>query len=128
MEKDQYSLTLDPENELVRVAAWGVLSRADGEEIITEALSTASKKGYDVFCDVRKAEVKVTFADWFDMPRTLRIFRNEKTRLVSTALLISKGKQEEEYKFYETVSHNLGRQVRIFLKEKDALAWLKTRK
>ncbi len=128
MDKDQYSLTLDPEKRLVNVVARGTLRRADGEEIITRALSTAAKKGYDVFCDVRKAEVKVTFADWFDMPRTLRIFKNEKTRLVSTALLISKGKQEEEYKFYETVSHNLGRRVRIFLKEKDALEWLSAKK
>ena len=127
MDKDQYSLTLDSEKHLVNVIAWGVLSREKGEEIITQALSTAAKKGYDVYCDVRKAEVKVTFADWFDMPRTLRIFRNGKTRLVSTAVLISKGKQEEEYKFYETVSHNLGRRVRIFLKEEDALEWLKTK-
>ena len=128
MDKDQYSINLDSERNLVRVVAHGELSREDGEEIITLALSTAAKNGYDVFCDVRKVELKVSLVDWFDMPRTLKIFRNEKTRLINTGILISRGKQEEGYKFYETVSHNLGRHVRIFLKEKDALDWLKTAK
>jgi hypothetical protein len=128
MDKDQYSITLDSKRQLVRVVAQGELSREDGEEIITKALSTAAEHGYHVFCDVRKTVVKANLVDWFDMPRTLKIFRNEKTRLINTALLISKGKQEEEYKFYENVSHNLGRHVRIFFKEKDALEWLSTKK
>lgn len=128
MEKEQYSIDLDSERNLVRVVVCGEIRREDGEQIITRALSTAAKHGYNVFCDVRKATVKVTLVDWFDMPRTLRIFKNEKTRLINTAVLIYKGEQEEGYRFYETVSHNLGRHVRIFLKEKDALEWLRTAK
>jgi hypothetical protein len=124
MDKNLCSITLDTSRQLVRVVAKGELYREDGEEIITQALSTAAEHGYNVFCDVRKTEVKVTLADWFDMPRTLKIFRNEKTRLINTAVLISRGKQEEDYKFYETVSHNLGRHVKIFFTEKEALAWL----
>jgi hypothetical protein len=93
MDKDQYSLTLDARRHLVHVVANGKLNREQGEEIITQALSTTAEHGYNIFCDVRKTEVKVTLADWFDMPRTLRIFRNEKIRLIKTAVLISRGKQ-----------------------------------
>jgi hypothetical protein len=128
MDKDQYSITLDAKRHLVHVVANGKLNREEGEEIITQALSTAAEHKYNIFCDVRKTEVKVTLADWFDMPRTLKIFNNEKTRLLKTAILISQGKQEEEYQFYETVSHNLGRSVRIFLTAKDAIEWLSAKK
>jgi len=128
MEKDLYSIALDDERRLVRVVAHGELIREVGEEIITKTLSTAAEHQYDILCDVRKTVVKVTLADWFYMPRTLAIFNNEKSRSPKTAVLISRGKQEEEYQFYETVSHNLGRNVKIFFREKDALEWLSTKK
>jgi hypothetical protein len=124
MSKEQCSITLDAERRLARIIARGELDREQGEEIITRALSTAAEHQYNILCDVRQAVVKVTLADWFYMPRTLAIFKNEEVRAINTAILIAPGKQEDEYKFYETVIHNLGMNLKIFLKEEDALEWL----
>ncbi len=124
MNKYQYSITLDPKRHLVLVVAQGELVRAEGQQIVIKSLAIAAEQQYDIFCDVRQALVKVSLVDWFYMPRTLKIFRNEKVRAIRTAVLIAPGKQEEDYKFYETVVYNLGMSLKVFITEKDALEWL----
>ena len=128
MGKDQYSITLDDEKRLVRVVASGDIVREVGNEIITKALATAAEHHYHIFCDVRQATVKVTLADWFFLPRTLAIFKNKEVRSISTAIVIAPGKQEDDYRFYETVVYNLGMELKVFKNEKDALDWLATLK
>ena len=125
MSKAKYTITPDAENEIVRVVAHGDLSKELGEEIITRARETAAEHHYNILCDARQAEVKVTLADWFFLPRTLAVFRNAKIRAIKTAVVISPGNHERIYGFYETVTHNLGMSLRVFLEEKAALDWLK---
>jgi hypothetical protein len=125
MSKAEYTITLDTERCIVLVAAHGDLPKELGEEVITRALTTAAGHQYPIFCDVRHAEVKVSLADWFFLPRTLAILRDAKMRAIKTAILISPGSHERTYGFYETVTHNLGMSLKIFLEEKKALEWLK---
>jgi hypothetical protein len=125
MSKGEYTITLDTDNKIVHVLAHGELSKELGEEIITKARATAAEHQYNIFCDVRHAEVKVPFADWFFLPRRLAIFKDAKIRAIKVAVLISPGKREKIYGFYETVTHNLGMKLRVFLQEKEALEWLK---
>ncbi len=128
MSKGEYTIALDTENGIVHVVARGEFDRELGEELITRARTTAAEHQYHIFCDARQAEVKVALADWFFLPRTLAIFKNIKIRIIKTPVLISPGKHEKEYNFYETVTHNLGMNLRIFLKEKEAVEWIKESK
>jgi hypothetical protein len=125
MGKGEYTITLDSNNGIVRVVARGELVKELGEEIITQARRSAASHHYHILCDVRQSEFKVSFADWFFLPRRLPIYKASKTRIIKTALLISPGDQEEQYNFYETVMQNVGMNLKVFLKEKAALEWLK---
>ncbi len=124
MGKALYSITLDADLGLVRLVVSGELSKEVGEEIITKTMTTADEHHYKILCDVRQARVNVSLADWFFMPRTLAVYKNIKARFIKTALLIMPGKQEKEYGFFESVTHNLGMNLKIFYKEPDALEWL----
>jgi hypothetical protein len=125
MSKGKYSITPDDINSIVRVVARGELVKELGEEIITKARLTAAEVQYPILCDVRQAEAIVTFADWFFLPKTLPVYKDNETRAIKTALIISPGNQESEYRFYEIVMHNEGMNLRIFLKEEEAVEWLK---
>ncbi len=128
MGEDQYTITLDSERGLIRVVAQGELVKEAGEEIVTKARTIAVEHQYNILCDVRQAKVIVSLADWFLMPRRLAIFKDAKARFLKKAILITPGIQEEDYKFYETVTHNLGLNLMIFFGEEDALEWLKETK
>ena len=120
----RYTITLDHERGLVRVAAVGEFVRNRGDELITHASLKAAEHRYNILCDVRSANAKVSLADWFFLPRRLAVYRDVKTRSISTALVVAAGRQERGYRFFETVTSNLGMNIRVFLDEKDALAWL----
>ena len=125
MSKGEYAITLDTENNIVHVVARGELDKKLGEEIITKTRLMAADLQYPILCDVSGAEVKVSFTDWFFLPRTLPIFKDIKIRIIKVALLISPGNQEGEYSFYETVARNEGMFLRLFSMEKEAVEWLK---
>ena len=124
MNKGEYTITLDTDNGIVHVVARGEIVKELGEEIITNARKTAAEHHYPILCDVIHADVKVSFLDWFYLPRTLPVYKNNKIRLIKAALLVSPGKHKREYSFYETVTHNLGMNLKVFLKEKEAIEWL----
>ena len=125
MDRGEYTITLDDENGIVRVVARGELSKALGEEIVTGARTAAAEHQYHILCDARNADVKVSLADWFFLPRTLPILKNIKIRTIKTAVIISSGNHEKIYDFYETVTQNIGMNFRVFLEEQEALNWLK---
>jgi len=95
-----------------------------GEELIKEARTEAARHKFNILCDVRGSTAKVTMADWFFLPRTLDVYLKTKTRFVKTAIVVSTGRQENTYKFFGTVTQNLGLNIRIFLDVADALQWL----
>ena len=124
MSDGQYTITLDHERGLVHVIAHGEFNRDLGDELITNTLEKAAEYHYSILCDVRKLKARVGFSDWFLLPRRLAVYRNVKTRYIKTAIVVTTGKQEKVYGFFETVTRNLGMNIRIFLREEDALEWL----
>ena len=124
MSDDKYTITLDHERGVVHVIGQGEFSRDLGDEVITKALKTAAEYHYRILCDARQIKVKVELVDWFYLPRRLAVYRNSKTRGIRTAIVVSTGKQEKIYRFFETVTRNLGMNIRIFFREEDALEWL----
>jgi hypothetical protein len=122
--QDQYTITLNKENGFAHVFAWGELTKSTGEAIITQARTEAAKHHYNIFCDARQMTIKAGLADWFFLPRKLDVYKNRKTRYIKTAILIDPGNQARTYRFFEMVTQNLGLNIRIFLEESSALAWL----
>ncbi len=120
---DQYKVLLDDELKLVRVIAYGDLTKSLGKEIITEARKLAAASRYGILYDVRNATVRVALAEWFFLPRELEVLQTQPTRSVKVAVLIPP-EQMEEYKFYENVTSNIGLSVKIFLDEDEAIAWM----
>lgn len=124
MSKGQYTITLDHENGWVVVSAYGEITRDLGDELITQARAKAAEYHYNIICDVRKSKARVTLADWYFLPRRLAVYRNIKTRHIKTAIIVNEGKQEKTYRFFETVTSNLGLNIRVFFRETDAKKWL----
>jgi hypothetical protein len=124
MSAGQYTMTLDHEQGVVHVIGQGEFNRDLGDEMITNAREKAAEYHYRILCDVRQLKAKVGLAEWYFLPRRLAVYRNAKTRNIKTAIVVTTGKQEKVYRFFEIVTRNLGMNIRIFLREKDALEWL----
>lgn len=124
MDKGKYTITLNHEQGVVYVLAQGEFDFKSGEELITDARKQVAEHQYSIFCDVRESRAKVNLVDWYYLPRRLFVYRDWKTRRIKTAILVGKGRQENAYRFFETVANNLGLRIKIFLREEDALEWL----
>jgi len=125
MNEGQYTITLDHDRRLVRVVTRGEIARDVGEDLITNARAEAAKYQYNIFCDVRESRAKVGLADWYFLPRRLLLYRKAKTANIKAAIIVSAGRQERVYRFFETVTQNLGLSIKIFLEEEKALDWLR---
>lgn len=124
MSDGQYTITLDHERGIVHVIAQGEFNRDLGDEMITKARKLAAENHYNILCDARQSKANVGFSDWFLLPTRLAVYRSVKTRYIRTAILVTTGKQEKVYRFFENVTRTLGMNIRIFLQENDALEWL----
>jgi len=113
---------LDEENHIVHLLVKGELNKDEGEMIILEARAYADEYKYDILCDVSRANIKVTLAEWFFLARNQDIYPSIPTE--KTALLINPDAMKI-YKFVENVTRNKGFKIRIFLNEEDARSWLK---
>lgn len=124
MSKGEYKVTVDKTNAIVRVVATGVFDKTLGDEMITQTRTTAGKYRYNIFCDATMVKVKASVLEWFLLPRTLPVLQDQKTRTIRAAVLIARGDQEENFKFYETVTYNVGMNLKVFFNEEEAIKWL----
>lgn len=123
---NSFDIILDHEMKLVKVTIAGELFQSDGEKVITAARETAAKYKYHILYDMRQATTTVQFASWYKLPRELEVFKIPEARQTKAAVVVSKtDKALNEYRFYETVTDNLGFKLRIFFEEEDAIRWLK---
>jgi len=126
MSEGHYTITLNHERGLVHVIAQGEFDLESGQRLITDARKNATENRYHILCDVRASRAKVNLADWFFLPRRLGVYKNWKTRNIKTAIVVTLGRQESVYRFFETVASNMGLRIKIFLREEDALEWLQS--
>lgn len=120
-----FEVSLDNELRLVKVTTFGELFQKEGEEIVSVARRAAIEHSYNILYDMRQSTMTVPFASWFNLPRNLEIFKDTKTWRTRAAALVSPDdKALGDYKFYETVTANLGLKLRVFFEEAEALAWL----
>ncbi|MGC2238095.1 MAG: hypothetical protein WA584_18180 [Pyrinomonadaceae bacterium] len=120
-----FEVFIDAELRLVKVTAFGEFFQKDGEEIITTARKAAAEHDYNIIYDMRQATTTVAFASWFNLPRNLDVFKDIEPWRTRVAVLASKqDKALNDYKFYETVTGNLGLKIRVFFEETEAMKWL----
>ena len=117
-----HEISLDEENHIVHMVVQGEMNKDEGEKIILEARAFADKTSYDILCDVSRANIKASLAEWFYLARNKDIYPTIPSE--KTALLINPDSRKL-YQFVENVTRNKGFKVRIFLSEEDARAWLK---
>lgn len=118
--------TVDDARHLVVVTATGELSAEEGKAAITRARTVAAERSCATLYDVRRVTMRLRPIEWFTVPRELPVLTRGATRFVRAAILIAPGQRDEDdYRFYETVAGNRGQQLRVFDDEGEALAWLR---
>ena len=124
MDPGEYTIDVNDDQRIVHVVARGIFYPPLGDEMIIKSLNTAADHGYPILCDARESVAKVSLFDWFFLPRRLWVYRHARTRNIRTAIVVTAGEQESIYRFFETVTTNLGLNIRIFLDEAIAKHWL----
>jgi hypothetical protein len=118
-----HEISLDEENHLIRLVVEGKLTKSEGEKIIIEARAVAAQNQYDILCDITKATILASMADWFYLFRNKEIYPSRSSE--KTAILINPDTRKD-YNFVKDVILNVRLKIRIFSNENDALKWLKT--
>jgi hypothetical protein len=120
-----YNIEIDDELQLIRTVVTGTIKAGNGEHIITESRNAATENGYDILYDMTGSAAKISITSWFQLPRTLDVFKHATARLIKAAIIIPQDDQSiENYKFFETVTRNLGLSIKVFFTEGEALKWL----
>lgn len=120
-----FEILLDHELYLIKVVISGEIFQSEGEEIISTARLKAAEQDYNILYDMRQATTTVLMSNWFNLPRRLEVFNDKKAYFIKAAVLASpKDKAFKEYKFYETVTSNMGLKLKVFTDEAKALSWL----
>jgi hypothetical protein len=122
---DSFDILLDDDLRLVKVCVTGDVSESDGRNVISTARELASEHNYNILYDMREAITNVPFAGWFRIPRELDVFKTSNAKIIKAAIIITRTDNElKGYRFYETVTYNLGFRIRIFFDENEAMDWL----
>ncbi len=119
----EYRIEVEAGAHLVRVEVTGLLTKEDGDVIITSSRTEASKHGFDLLYDMRDARTDVPLGEWFFLPRRLDALKGAEAAKRKAAVLVT-ADEIADYKFYEDVARNAGLSFQVFLEEAEARAWL----
>jgi hypothetical protein len=119
-----YTVSYLEDTGIVRIKNWGQLSM---NEIVAQTREAASlsqdKHAKLLLSDFSATEVKTSLVDIFQFPDLYQKLGMDRTFKI--AVLVSNIElNTDELRFYENITLNRGWQVRIFLKEDEATAWL----
>jgi len=111
----------DTEHQLINVVLEGTIDTEAGAQIRADTLHTAEEHGFHrLLFDARKASLDFKTTDLHEFaakPETEGVTRQYKRAIVHSG-------QEDDFRFYETVSINRGYTVRHFTDTKEAVTWL----
>lgn len=122
---DSFEISFDHNKKIVRATVCGVMNQDDGEHIISTARKTAAEHKYNILYDITQATTKVGFANWYNLPRKLEVFKDAAAHKIKVAILASPDDEAvKDYKFYELVAGNLKLKIKVFFDEDAATDWL----
>jgi hypothetical protein len=118
-----YSVALDPELALIRVAYSGTISPGDLQQAFLELFNLCRTTGqYSILADCTQMTGGHTL---FDLMELISQFEPRGVpRTFKEAVLMHAPLNRRETEFYETAAMNRGFNVRLFESEAEAIAWL----
>ncbi|MBD3160852.1 MAG: hypothetical protein GF346_01730 [Candidatus Eisenbacteria bacterium] len=106
----------------VRIIGSGEIDGATAEELARRAVTVSRENETDRYlCDFRQAVLVDSAADVYDLPMHAARVGLKRTDRIA----IVHSKQEEVFRFVETVAMNRGYEVRVFHSEDRASGWLR---
>ena len=121
---DQHNVVYDPKRDLIVARVSGTLSNKVRAEVIDQAAALSVVHDCDrLFCDYRDTEYVETTLGIYTYGEEIDFLSPLRPRF-RIAVLYSR--DPGAHQFWETVMVNRGFLARVFLSEKDALAWLET--
>ncbi len=114
------NITYDPEFGVVKVKAEGMLNNQIGLELAQKAIDIASKHQCSkILCDFTEMKVTASTLKIYEYPShaiQMGVPRHLKVAVVYSI-------DEENHKFWETVTRNAGFLVRVFALQDEAIKW-----
>lgn len=121
---DTLEFRIDRERKRLVAEVTGEVDSDTTALIITTARKLAATHGCGLLYDLRNAIPTLSVTSMFNMPRELEVLQSRGTAAIAAAIVYSEGPSEESARFYETVSRNVGLNVRAFPDEAKANTWL----
>ena len=120
----EFTTDLDHELGLVLVRVRGRINTTNAKDVSLRAREEAHMHGYGVLFDFRAVSMDASFADLYRYPREAPAPTDKALKVPRCSLLISKGKDEAHWKFFEDATRSAGVNDRLFVEdEKAALEW-----
>lgn len=118
----KYQLSYDKQRDLINGKIEGEIDPDLVEKMASELAALVISTGcHKLLNDLRGAKITHSTLDIYQMPRI--VDRHGVLKKCKRALLVSES--SEDFEFLETVSLNVGQQVRVFKEPQAAIDWLK---
>lgn len=111
--------------DIISTICSGNMNYENMVKMFSECIHAGKKNGITKYLtDNRNITFDLSTIDIYDLPKT---FMKQGLELWSRVAVIvsSKSRKNEDFSFFETVSHNMGYNVRLFTNKDKALEWLK---
>ena len=120
MSQFEYAIESDHELRILRVLVRGVLDYPNAREVSQRARDAVRSDDCGILYDFRGVSLEISTADLYRFPRDPDTVAGSPHRDLRTALLISHGKDEEDWRFYENTAANAGVNSRVFVADEQA--------
>ena len=120
----EFTTDIDHELGLILIRVRGEMNTTNAKDVSLRAREEAHMHGYGILYDFRAVKLDTSFADLYRYPREALALTDKALKAPRGSILISKGKDEAQWKFFEEATQNMGVNDRVFIEdEKAALEW-----
>jgi len=120
-----YTITIDKNRHIVVARVSGVLDWENAQVFSREVRETARQHGYNILVDLRQSSMETDIYEIYRFPRESETLKDPSLKSIKMALLVSHGKDEFSYEFYQETAQSAGVPTRVFFDdEQAALEWL----
>ncbi|GMR08278.1 MAG: hypothetical protein BMS9Abin26_1283 [Gammaproteobacteria bacterium] len=122
------TIAVDDEQQLILVKASGHLNGKNAEKTALRSRELALQHGYGVLLDYLDLRLDASIIELYEFPRSNPIVTDKARKGVRVAVLIARGEDVDNWRFYEATSRNMGVNVKVFIEdEATARVWVACR-
>jgi len=120
-----YSITLDEDQHIVVAKVSGIINWENAPALSKEIRETAHQHGYNILIDMRQTTMEADIYEIYRYPRESEYLQDPTLKSIKTALVVSFGKDEFNWEFYQETAQSAGIPTRVFFDDEEAaLEWL----